>query len=69
LFPQPVTPIVVGGTVIVATEHNLVYGLKPNGLLPWSVKLGHEAHPGSGRLAALRRGHHLELQRRLHRPL
>lgn len=34
------SPIVVGGTVIVATEHNLVYGLKPNGLLNWSVRLG-----------------------------
>ncbi len=34
------SPIVVGGTVIVATEHNLVYGLKPNGLLQWSVTIG-----------------------------
>lgn len=34
------SPIVVGDTVIVATEHNMLYGLKPNGLLNWSVRLG-----------------------------
>ncbi|HEX8767794.1 MAG TPA: PQQ-binding-like beta-propeller repeat protein, partial [Jatrophihabitans sp.] len=34
------SPIVVGGTVIVATEHNLVYGLTPTGQKRWSVSLG-----------------------------
>jgi len=34
------SPIVVGGTVIVATERNIVYGLSPTGAKRWSVTLG-----------------------------
>jgi outer membrane protein assembly factor BamB len=34
------SPIVVGGTVIVATETNLVYGLSATGAKKWSVTLG-----------------------------
>ena len=34
------SPIVVGGTVIVATEKNVVYGLTPAGAKRWSVRLG-----------------------------
>ncbi|HST47875.1 PQQ-binding-like beta-propeller repeat protein [Jatrophihabitans sp.] len=34
------SPIVVGGTVIVATERNVVYGLTPTGAKRWSVTLG-----------------------------
>jgi hypothetical protein len=34
------SPIVVGGTVIVATEQNVVYGLTPTGAERWSVRLG-----------------------------
>jgi outer membrane protein assembly factor BamB len=34
------SPIVVGGTVIVATEQNRVYGLTPTGQQKWSVQLG-----------------------------
>jgi outer membrane protein assembly factor BamB len=34
------SPIVVGGTVIVATERNVVYGLSPAGSRKWSVRLG-----------------------------
>jgi outer membrane protein assembly factor BamB len=34
------SPIVVGGTVIVATERNVVYGLTPTGAKKWSIRLG-----------------------------
>jgi outer membrane protein assembly factor BamB len=34
------SPIVVGGTVIVATEQNRVYGLSATGQQKWSVRLG-----------------------------
>jgi len=34
------SPIVVGGMVIVATEHNVVYGLTETGKKRWSVRLG-----------------------------
>jgi outer membrane protein assembly factor BamB len=34
------SPIIVAGTVIVATEHNVVYGLDPTGRQRWKVKLG-----------------------------
>ncbi|MEO7260709.1 MAG: PQQ-binding-like beta-propeller repeat protein [Jatrophihabitantaceae bacterium] len=33
------SPIVVGGTVIVATEQNMVYGLSPTGEERWSTRL------------------------------
>ena len=34
------SPLVVGGTVVVATERNRVYGLTPDGATKWSVLLG-----------------------------
>jgi outer membrane protein assembly factor BamB len=34
------SPIVVGGTVIVATEQNVVYGLTATGAKKWSIRLG-----------------------------